>query len=118
MPRAAKKLLAAFRSKLSAQRGETLAEVLVAILISSLGMLMLASAISSAYSIVRQGRTAVDELYTREAILADLSTGSPGSVSVTRSLSGVKGGSETESINVKYKSVAGCDVVAYEVVSP
>ena len=40
------------KQKLAAQRGETLVEALVAILISSLAMLMLATAIGSTYDIV------------------------------------------------------------------
>ena len=111
------------QSRLVSQRGESLAEVLVAILISSLGMLMLASAISSSYSIVRQGRTATKRQYDAEEALADPASGNEGQVTIERVRLGNDTAVASESVDVTMvsESVASYDVFAYvpkEVTTP
>ena len=111
------------QSRLVSQRGESLAEVLVAILISSLGMLMLASAISSSYSIVRQGRTATKRQYNAEEALADPASGNEGQVTIERVRLGNDTAVASESVDVTMvsESVASYDVFAYvpkEVTTP
>lgn len=103
------------RGKLASQRGESLAEVLVAILISSLGMLMLASAISSSYSIVRQGRAATERQYDVEKELADPASGSVDSVTVEFVELGNDQIGTSESVDVKMVSenVVGYGVFSY-----
>lgn len=50
--------------------GETLVETLVAILISTLAMIMLSSAIGTARNIVFSSREAIDDYYTADTALA------------------------------------------------
>lgn len=61
--------------KLKCQRGETLVEVLVAILISSLGMLMLAMSISSTISIVTSSKTVMNDYYANQTALVEKNAG-------------------------------------------
>lgn len=56
-----------FMVKIRSQRGETLVEALVAILISSLGMLMLATAISTAKNLVLDSKDAMETYYENES---------------------------------------------------
>lgn len=109
-------VLRGIRAKLNNRRGETLAEVLVAILISSLGMIMLANAIGSASNIVKQGRAATDDQYVNEGELANLTGAKTVTVTVTRELpDGSTPVSEPVSVNSTTKSIGGKDVTAYEV---
>ena len=52
-----------FVEKLKSQVGESIAEVLIALLISSLALVMLASMISSTTSMVSTGKSAMKEYY-------------------------------------------------------
>lgn len=52
-----------FVEKLKSQVGESIAEVLIALLISSLALVMLASMISSTTSMVSRGKSAMKEYY-------------------------------------------------------
>lgn len=56
--------------RIQSDKGETLVETLVAILISSLAMIMLSSAIGTAKNIVFSSRGAIDDYYTADAALA------------------------------------------------
>lgn len=65
--------------KLKSQVGETLAEVLIAMLISTIGLLMLAVMISSASNSITKSRNLLETYYSSEA-------GTSGTVTVTVSL--------------------------------
>lgn len=118
-----KSQVAALHDKLASQRGESLAEVLVAILISSLGMLMLASAISSSYNIVRQGRAATKQRYDVEKELANPASGDDGQVTVKLVKLGndLTGTPEYVDVTMVSENVAGYEVFSYmpkEVTTP
>lgn len=52
------------RAKLRSKKGETIGETLIALLISSLALLMLAGAISAAAKVVTSGKAAIEQYYT------------------------------------------------------
>ena len=52
------------RDKLNSSRGETISETLVALLISSMALVMLAGAITSASNVVERSRKKLDEYYS------------------------------------------------------
>ena len=55
--------------RLRSESGESIAEVLVALLIAAVALMMLASMISSTVSIVNKSKTKMDEYYQKNAIL-------------------------------------------------
>lgn len=82
--------------------GETLGETLVAVLVSSLAMLMLATAIMASVDIVQRGKQALDNYTKEERELATISTGTADEVLVTNTING-----ETDKVNVKYVAKSG-----------
>ena len=70
------------RKKLHSKSGESIAETLIALLISTLALTMLAGAISSAANIVERGRKVMEDYYTANdvVILQKLETASEGTV--------------------------------------
>jgi hypothetical protein len=54
-------------AKLKNKSGETIAEVLVALLVSSLGLVMLASMINASTNIIAKSRSLMEEYYTEKA---------------------------------------------------
>ena len=125
------RLFAKASARLASERGETLVEVLIAILVSSLGMLMLANAIGASANIVRTGREATDAQYEAETKLADPASGSSvdrfgDTVKVKVDFNGVvtsannpSGGVSDTPIDVTYQEekIAGKDVISYEAVT-
>lgn len=79
-----KHAMQAIRARLRGDRGETITEVLVAIVISGLAILMLATAIASAVNVNNASRDAMNRYYAanNNAVLGDTATAS-GTVSVT-----------------------------------
>ena len=55
--------------RLRSESGESIAEVLVALLIAAVALMMLAAMISSTVSIVNKSKTKMDEYYQNNAIL-------------------------------------------------
>ncbi len=70
------------KNKIKSQAGETIAEVLVALLISALALVMLAAMISSTYSIIRRGENKMNEYYeVNNESLASRNAGESGTAS-------------------------------------
>ena len=103
------------RHTLASSRGETLVEVLAALLVSALAILLLSGAIASATNIIEQSDSKLKEYYA-PATFTEVET--KGSVSITCKV----GGSETKlpSVQVQYKQNNEApreQVVSYERVS-
>lgn len=60
--------------KLRSRAGETIGETLVALLISSLALLMLAGAVSAASRAVQQSKTKIEEYYSADKKMAEQSS--------------------------------------------
>jgi len=71
--------------KLNSRKGETISETLVALLISSLALTMLAGAITESANLVEKGRKKMDDYYTANESDADVirMTGAGEAASVT-----------------------------------
>ena len=69
------------RKKLKSQRGESIGEVLAALLISALGLVLLAAMITSATRMIDRSKTAL-ESYTNQENLLATKTGDSGTVTV------------------------------------
>ena len=61
-------------AKLRSRAGDSIAELLIALLISSLAMVMLAGAVSSASNMIRRGNTAMTAYFTEDNALAERTT--------------------------------------------
>ena len=70
------KLIGAVRSKMRGTRGETLTEVLAAIVISGLALLVLATVIAAAADVNQRSRKAMDEYYAANNQVVEGTTGS------------------------------------------
>ncbi len=106
-------------AKLKSNAGESLAEVLVSLLIAALAMTMLASAISSTARIVTSSKAAASEYYEKAEELIDLS-GSTDTMTVT--ITGNGSDLNGSTLTVKYgiidinegkKAFEGVTVIAY-----
>ena len=70
--------------KLSSQRGETIAEVLVALLVSAMGMMMLAGMVFASGKMITKSRASMSEYIGKENTLSARSgVGTAGTVSFT-----------------------------------
>ena len=58
-------------AKLRSRAGDTIAELLIALLISSLAMVMLAGAVSSASNMIRRGNDAMTAYFTEDNAMAE-----------------------------------------------
>ena len=80
------------KEKLNSQKGESIGETLVALLIAALALVMLAGAISASSNAITDTKEKIDEYYESEEILAGR-TGTPSSSgNVTISVTGGAGG--------------------------
>ena len=79
--------------KFRSRAGETIGETLVALLISSLALLMLAGAVSAASRAVQQSKTKIEEYYSADKGMAEQSSASAGGP-LTVSLQEKTGGTE------------------------
>lgn len=109
--------------KLRNNAGETIAETLVALLISALALVMLAGAISSAANMITMSDKKMGEYYDQDAKLASQNS-ADGNVDVTISASSIDGetgnvvSSETETREVDYYAntvFSSKPVVAYKI---
>lgn len=69
--------------KLRGKTGESIGETLIALLISSLALMMLAGAVSSAGRIVQQSKAAFEDYCTRNNALANQSASPAGTLTVS-----------------------------------
>ena len=102
----------AIRRKLRSNRGETIGETLVALLISALALVMLAGAISSTANMINTSDKKMGEYYSGDAALAEHSGGTTGH-SVT-----IQGASASKSYYItcyENKAFETKPVVAYKV---
>lgn len=67
------KLLKKVRNKIKNNNGESISEVLVALLISTLGLVMLATMITTSTKLVTRSEESMDQFVEAENALADLS---------------------------------------------
>lgn len=107
-------------SRLKSSRGETLAETLVAVLISALSLVILAGMITAATRLITKSRDSVRSYVESENALADpASAGTEGTVIIRMNSSEIKpyDGSSGTGIGVYYYelSAAGRKVVSYRV---
>ena len=94
------------KKKITSRKGETIAEVLIAFLISVLGLSMLAGMIVSSTKIIEKSRKAMEQYYDSEVE----STGS-GSIKLVKTAPGVP----DENIMLTDDWTAGGEQVSYEV---
>lgn len=104
--------------KLGNEQGETLAEALVAILVSSLAMLMLSTAISGSFSIVRDSIETMKTYYDGLIDLANhtktVDTNSSYTGTVTIQVGGAAGSSVDVDAEFYVDAVGAKPVIAYE----
>ena len=74
-------MIGRMKAKLKSRAGESIAETLVALLISALALLMLAGAVTTAARVVELSREKMTDYYKNDAILSEGK--GPGSASVT-----------------------------------
>ena len=70
-------------NKLQSRVGETLAEVLIALLVSTLALMILAGMISSTTNVVKASEQKMDEYYAENRKLEDFSGGGSATVTIT-----------------------------------
>ena len=80
--------------KMSSERGDSIAEVLIALLISSLALVMLASMITSAANMIMKSKDTMTSYYSESTSL-DYPNKNNGSITVTI-------GDEKKDISIKY----------------
>lgn len=103
------------KEKLRDQRGETIAETLVALLISALALVMLAGAIGAANRIITRSETQMQAYYEKNNDLAT-PTGSATTITITDAADKTIKLDKMDSITVNYSTnpiFAGKPVVAY-----
>ena len=114
--------------KISGQSGETIAETLVALLIASLALMMLAGAVSSAMNVVTRSKKAMDDYYTVNNAVVARATAKPdkdgltvrettsgdytGKLNIT--ISGLQPSPEPIEVDYwKNEQISGTQVIAY-----
>lgn len=108
--------------KCKSRRGESLGEVLVALLIGALAIMMFAGLVSASTGIIGKNRSALQEYYSRNNLLVQYSTGtgvtsSAGSVTLVGALTKKTGSTtEDENVSVTYyvNTTGGREVVNYQ----
>ena len=115
------KMTERIKKKLKSKSGETIAEVLVALLISSLGLVLLASMISSSYNLITKSRSMIEDYVNSENRLVEQEqTVDTGNVTVkmkdgSGTDSEIKLNDEKDEITVSYYTaeIAGKKVISY-----
>lgn len=103
-----------FIAKLKSRAGETIGETLLALLISSLALVMLAGAISASANMVNASSAKMTEYYQQDAELAERSGSDTVSVTIAEKTGG--SGSVTQTYNVPFTvndAFSSMPVVAY-----
>ena len=103
--------------RLRSRAGETIAEVLIALLISSLALVILAQMISASTNMILSSEKTMKKYYEQNNVLAEQET-SDKTATVTMTLEGTTfppvGSSETIKVNLfKNDTLGGIDVIAY-----
>ncbi len=107
-----KKLL----EKLRSRRGESIAEVLVAMLISAVALVMLASMIASSGRMIRRSRESMENYDAANNVLASMPDTVPAAVKTVTKASGVELNvkNNSDSKTVRLKTASGALVTVYE----
>ena len=92
-----------WREKLHSRAGETITEVLIALLVSALALTMLATMISSTVSMIQQSKESMKNYYDMSIVLEEQKTGTTGTASINTSGSTGSTVSESASVNL-YKN--------------
>ena len=106
--------------KLRSKAGETIAEVLIALLISSLALVLLAQMISAATNMILSSEKTMKEYYKQNNVLAEQNTENKDSTAtVTMTLGGLTfpptGSTETIQVELyKNDKIGKIDVIAYK----
>lgn len=113
-----KKLRAKTLAKLSGRSGETLAEVLIALLIAALAMTMLAAAISSSAKMITKSKQKMEQYYSESDRMAEQSGDTTGKLSINLSQSGsavylLKNGQPLTAAFTVNDEIARTKVIAY-----
>ena len=104
---------AALKRKLSSRAGETLIEVLAALLISALAILMLSQAVASSVRLITKSEKVMGDYYAANNELATRAGRPDGYAHVTMTVDGMRLGDD---LTVEYyvnDSAAGAAVVSY-----
>ena len=105
--------------KLRSKAGETIAEVLVALLVSSLGLVILAQMINASANMIKNSEVKMQEYYSENNKLAKQDQSeADGTGTLKITLNGASEGEKVELTekNIKYyenKTLAGIDVISY-----
>ena len=100
------------KKRLRSQAGETIAEVLIALLISVLALTMLAMMISSTVGLVNRSKEKMNEYYDQNAVL-EMQTEPVGTVAVTIADSAGRVNVTMPSVNLFENTVFNKTVYAY-----
>lgn len=102
-----KRLIHNIRKKLASRRGESLGEVLVALLVSALAITMLAGAIAASSRMVLRSRDAMQDYYTfTNGLSAGEGTHEPGTIRFSENLVDGSDVPVTFYTNAQYDNVA------------
>ena len=103
-------------ARLRSKAGESLAEVLIALLIAALALTMLASVINTTARIIRQSKASMTAYYTKESAFADTSEGDSMTITVSYGSDSLRLTGEAAALPVKYKesAVGNITIVAYQ----
>lgn len=104
-------------SKIQNQIGESISEVLIALLISSIALVMLASMISATNSMVGKSKSKMEEYYSQNENLEQISAAHGSASTVTISIRETSGASiqiPPTSVPYAVNDVLGADVYAYD----
>ncbi len=88
------------KERITSQAGETIAEVLISLLIATVALMMLAMMISSTVSMVTRSKDRMDEYYSGNADLELQEPSSSRSITITIETSGSAGTTVKETPNV------------------
>ena len=108
------KLLHSIRVRIQNNAGETLAEPLVSVLVSSLALLLLATAIGTTVNIIMSSRGKMTEIYENESTAVNSSSAGSGTVDFGISIESNAGSTD---INV-YTTGEGSPFYTRKVVAP
>ena len=106
------------RRRVKNQAGETIAEVLIALLISSLALVMLASMISATQSMVSKSKTKMDEYYAANNKLETYSGTAISGKTVSISGDGVTYSTPAGGLSVYENDVLGKKTYSYHYTNP
>ena len=105
-------MIKSIRKKLSGNQGDSIAEVLIALLISSLALVMLASMITSSSKMIISSKTKMEEYYSSSGALASPATSASPAPVGSKVAFGLYG-QETE-YDVKYVEDPAFSVISFQ----